>query len=107
MSAPDVANGTFTASTVATVSFAARYQFIEIKNLDATNPVYYTTNGATPTVGGAGCYVAGPGERVMAANQGQFWWQGYGASDGTKTNPGTTVKMITIGTSGYEVAGTG
>lgn len=73
----DVANGSFTSDQVTTVTFAPRYMAAEVKNLDDTNPVYITTDGSTPTVGGADCYVAWPGERVLVPNQAPLWWQGF------------------------------
>lgn len=96
-------------SGAATVTFAARYEFIEIKNLDTTNPMFVTTNGTAPAgTGGPDQYEAGPGERILVPNQAPLWWQGYGAADGTMTNPGAMVALATAtATAKFEVLGVG
>jgi hypothetical protein len=99
MAALDIANGALVAGA-ATVTFAARYESFEIKNEDASASFYVTTNGATPTIGGADCFEVSAGERVSVPNNGPMWWQGY------SKNPGSTVMIAGTGTSGYEVIGT-
>lgn len=107
-----VANGALS-SGAATVSLTARYQFIEVKNQDAsssTDIMYVTTNGTTPASPWDDCVPVAAGERVLLANQAQLWWQGFGAADGTTTNPGTTVKIVSTNASStakYAVAGVG
>jgi len=79
---------------LATVTFANKYAAVEVKNLDATNPLYITTGSVVAAVGGGNDeYVAGPGERILVPNNAPMWWQGYGGIDGTATNPGTTVNI--------------
>jgi hypothetical protein len=98
MTAKDVANGTL-ASGAATISFTARYSVIEVKNEDPANPIYITTNGVTPTLGGNDEFECSAGERVSVPNQGPMWWQGF------STNPGTTVMIAGTGSTAYEVVG--
>lgn len=109
-----ITNGATSGSTgLASVTFAARYQYLEVKNLDVTagNSIWVTTNGVAATPGGANDnFQAGPGERILVPNQGLPWWQGFGCIDGTKVNPGTTVSIAAKGAttaSPFEVAGIG
>lgn len=51
---------TLVANTVATLSFPASTK-VEVVNVDGAAAVYFTTNGATPTVAGDGCYVVTAG----------------------------------------------
>jgi hypothetical protein len=48
---------TLTANTVATVSLAGNFGQVEVLNRDGVAEVYFTTDGAAPTVGGANCHV--------------------------------------------------
>jgi len=100
--ATDIANGNLSGGA-ATVTFAVRYNVIEIKNLDTTNPMFATTNGNVPTSSpGPDEYLIGPGERVSIPNTGPLWYQGFSGS-----TPGTTVKLAGTGTAEYEVVGAG
>lgn len=46
-----------TASTVETVVFQGGLGKVTVINLDGTGTLYFTTDGTTPTVAGAHCYV--------------------------------------------------
>lgn len=74
----------------AQVTFAARYSYVQVVNLDTANPLYVTTDGSNPTVGGGGNnqYVVPPGENALIPNDAAMWWQGQGT-----TNPGTTINI--------------
>lgn len=67
-----VSNGkhaTLTAATVDTVTLTSTLcQVIEIWNRGTTDPIYFTKDGTTPTVGGDNTYVVTAGQRdtVMA-----------------------------------------
>lgn len=104
-----VTNGGLT-SGAATVTFAARYSYVEVKNESATSTeiMYVRTDGTAPASPWNDAYAVAAGERVLIPNQAFMWWQGFGAIDGTKTNPGTTVKIASsVGTSAstFEVVG--
>jgi hypothetical protein len=95
-------------SGAATVFFASRYAYVEVENNDGTNALYVTTDGSTPTVGGDDCYLIAPGATVVVANQASYWYQGYGAGDGTQNNPGTTVNIVSASAAAaYSVSGVG
>lgn len=135
------AEGTLTAATVATVTFGVgaaptRYSYIAVTNDSAAAspvPIYFTTDGTVPTVGGQDCFAVDPNTTVVVANGSALWtqaqsaipagtqipssyttastpWQAtpYGSSlGGGAANPGTTVKLISSGTMAYTVAGSG
>lgn len=102
---------TLVAATVATVTFTARYNYVEIENLEETftdTMIVYVAEGANvPTVGGDDCWAVDPGQTIELANNGPFWWQGgYGSSEkGILANPGTTIKLISAGTPTVQVVG--
>lgn len=100
-----VVNGALV-SGAATVTFAARYAAVEVRNLDAA-VMYVRTDGVAPAAPWDDAYAAGPGERILVPNQLQLWYQGFGAADGTTGNPGTTVKLAGSATAKYEVVGVG
>lgn len=87
------AHVTLVANTVTTVTLDSDYATVEVLNVDGAASVYFTTNGATPTVEGAGCNV------LPAA---------IGALDlNTGTRGTVTVKLISTGTPKISVRGTG
>lgn len=112
MTASRVTNGALTAGA-ATVQLTARYQYIELMNLDAAasaDVMYARTDGTVPVSPWDDCVPVTPGDRVLLANQNKLWYQSFGATDGTQTNPGTTVKIASTNaasTAKYSVAGTG
>lgn len=108
MTANNPANGTFTAGEAATVTFPDRYASVEVVNPDPANSVWARADGTAAVAGAAGCYEVLPNSRAVIANGLQFWWQGFGNASGTKTNPGTSVSLISgddTSTLGYEVIG--
>jgi len=126
--ATEDANGTLAASTVATVTFTARYDDISIQNLEPTGAtpgdagiIYGTTNGSAPTVGGADCFAVEPGQTLEVGNDGvdSLWYQQGMAANGFNSpyqplagsqyasNGGTTIKLIATGTPEYSVSGIG
>lgn len=74
----------------ASVTFATRYSYVQVTNLDTANPLYVVTDGSNPTVGTGGNnqYVVPPGGTVLIPNDVGLWYQGQGT-----TNPGTTVNI--------------
>jgi hypothetical protein len=135
--AVETASGTLTISTVATVTFGTgaipiRYAYVVITNDTATgSPIYATTNGVAPTVGGADSEEIQPGASVTLANSLAVWDQGmlnvpvgtmsggtpgtpqyiqpYGSSlvGGIAGDPGTSVQLISAAAQTYTVTGTG
>lgn len=94
-----------TANTPTTVTFAARYNYVEVENYNnATYFVYVRTDGATPVVGGDDSQAVGPLQRVVLANGLPLWYQG-GADPGT--NPGTVVTLIAATALSVNVQGAG
>lgn len=78
---------TLTASTVDTVTFAADVQGnVRIVNLDGTDRIYITTDGSTPTVGGAATHVLPAAMSVLELDI-----------------TGASVKLISAGTPTYSV----
>ncbi len=124
MTAADVKNGTLTASTVATVTFTARYGDISVSNLEPagsadTSIIYVTTNGVNPTVAGDDTFAVEPGQTVELGNNSGIWYQQGMSANGFNTpyaplsgsqyaaDGGTTVKLISAGTPEYSVSGNG
>lgn len=135
------AEGTLTQSAVSTVNFGTgastpiRYAYVAVTNDSGTTPapIYFTTDGTTPTVGGQDCFAVDPNDTVVIANGSPLWtqaqnvmqagtqipssyttastpWQatGYGTSlGGGVANPGTTVKLISAQAMAYTVSGSG
>lgn len=91
-------------SGAATVTFAARYGYVMVYNNDTVG-MYATTDGSTP--GGDDSYLIPAGSSTLIANGTGYWYQGYGAFDGTTTNPGTTVKLTGSSTGAFSVSGAG
>lgn len=90
---PDSRHVTLVASTVNTVVLDADYANIEVVNVTGTASVYFTVNGATPTVKGTGTV-------VLPAAIGGVTMPGYSGS-GTAT----TVRLISAGTPDIAVRG--
>lgn len=134
------AEGTLVASTVTTVTFGTgaaptRFSYIAITNDSGATPapIYFTTDGTVPTVGGEDCFAVDPNDTMVVANGAGLWgqaqsvlqvgtqipssyttastpWQatGYGTSlGGGVANPGTTVKMISAQAMAFTVSGSG
>lgn len=82
---------TLTASTVATVTMDRDYSYLEVVNVDGAAAVYFTVNGAAPTVAGNDTF-------VLPA-----------AIGGLETQPEssdvTTVRLISAGTPRVSVRG--
>lgn len=105
MTATRTKSGTLS-SGAGSVTFAARYNYVQVENNDGTNAIYVTTDGSTPTVGGDDCDIVATNSTVLIPNRAQYWYQGFGACDGTTTNPGTTVTMkSTSASAAYSVTG--
>jgi hypothetical protein len=110
--ATDIKNVTLVAATVTTVTFAAKYSYIVIENLEETGGdtsiIYGTADGSAPTVAGDDCFAVDPGQSAQIANPSPFWWQpGYSSAEmGVVANPGTVIKLISAGTPRVSVQGT-
>lgn len=83
---------TLTANTADTVTIAAGYKYVEVRNRDATNDVFFTVNGTTATVAGDDCYHVFPKTAVSV----RVPKQGFT----------TAVSVISSGASAYSVTGT-
>ena len=88
---PDSEHITLTASTVATVTLDADYNFVEVVNVDGAAAVYFTVDGATPTIAGAGTIVL---PAAISGIEVQPWTSGL-----------TTIKLISSGTPKVAVRG--
>jgi hypothetical protein len=80
-----------TANTVSTVTIGPKYRRLLVLSTDGLSPVYYTTDGSTPTVRGTGCEVLPP------TITGQLVTVSFDAA--------TTVKLISAGTPSVMVKG--
>lgn len=111
MTASNQKTVTLTASTVATITFAARYNYLTIENLEETFSdtmiVYGAEGGVVPTIAGDDCFAVDPAQSVLLSNIGPFWWQPgiSSAEKGVVANPGTTIKLISAGTPTVSVIG--
>jgi len=94
-----ITNGALVAGT-ATVTFAARYSEVELKNFDTTNILYARTDGVTPASPWNDSFSAGPGERIAVPNTDPLYWQGEGTDDGT-----TVILVSATATAGFSVVG--
>lgn len=65
-------SATLGVATVDTVTFPATYPYntVTIVNRDGTSPIFFTVNGATPTVAGDDCYVVDVHQSCVASFQG-------------------------------------
>jgi hypothetical protein len=94
-------------SGAAVITFAARYSAVEVLN-EGSNTVYVRTDGTLPASPWGQAYAVPAGQRALVPNSAQFWWQGFGAADGTQVNPGTTIKLVSTSgadTAAYQVTG--
>jgi len=95
----------------ATVSFTARYSYMEIENLSATDAMYVRADGVQAVAGADDNYYVGPGETTMVANGLPMFWQGFGGPMGTAqlggeaADPGTTISVAGTGTDSLTVIG--
>lgn len=82
---------TLTAATVDQVTLPGNYGRVEVLNRDGSDEIYFTVDGATPTVGGDGTHVlpAQIGAVVVPSS-------GRGA---------TVVRLISAGTPAYSIRG--
>lgn len=53
----DIQHGTLVSNQVTTVTLDANYRNVEVLNRSGTAEIYFTVDGAVPTVGGADCQV--------------------------------------------------
>lgn len=86
---------TLTANTVSTKTIDSGFDRIEVLNATGSAEVYFTVDGSTPTVGGAGCFVL---PATIAALE-------VIARD-THGEKSVTVKLISSGTPKVSVRGT-
>lgn len=77
-------HATLVASTVTTFTFDSAFTAVEVLNVNGAAEVYFTTNGATPTIGGIG-------SDVLPACIGSLVVQPSAAGN-------TVVKLISAGT---------
>lgn len=82
---------TLTANAVTTITLDADYDNVEVLNVDGGGVVYFTANGATPTV-------AGNGTVVLPAAVGAVTLTPYGPDL-------ATIKLISAGTPKVSVRG--
>lgn len=81
---------TLTANTVDTVTLNADFDEVEVLNRDTTSLIYFTADGSTPTVSGAGTYVVPAGGSLKVA---------------VPTSGNSVVKLISAGAAAYSVTG--
>lgn len=82
---------TLVASTVDTVTFSRDVDMVEVLNLDGAAEIYFTTDGSTPTVGGANTDVLPAAVNAVERD--------------VPTSGATVVKLISSGTPMYSVVG--
>jgi hypothetical protein len=58
-------SATLVASTVDTVNFSGGMQIFSILNRSATDVIYFTIDGSTPTVAGDDVYAVSPGDTIV------------------------------------------
>ena len=81
---------TLAASTVDSVTFADDLDGVEVVSHDGAAAVYFTVDGSTPTVAGAGCWVIPAAPSALSVD--------------VPTAGGTVVKLISSGTPRVSVA---
>lgn len=86
-------HATLSASTVDTITLTNDFQTVEVvhRTSTAADPIYFTVDGSTPTVGGDNTYVVMPGG-----------WKSVRAWANSDV-----VKLISAGTPAYSVTGEG
>ena len=57
-------HATLTAATVDTVTIGGN-EAVEVLNRSASDTIYFTTDGSTPTVGGDDTFIVGAGQSVV------------------------------------------
>lgn len=77
------ASFTLTANEVDTVNFAEDLRVVDVVS-DGAAAVWYTLDGSSPTVGGAGCYYIPAGGAAVDTRE-------------PRTSSGTVVKLISAG----------
>ena len=85
----DSEHATLVAATVYTVTLDGDYPKVEVLNRDGTAEIYFTVDGSTPTVGGAGTF-------VLPATIGTI-------EVPVRTSGATVVKLISAGTPKFSV----
>lgn len=86
-------HATLDADTVDTVTLSSNFRHVEVANWGTSGRIYFTTNGAAPTVGGDDTYVVGPGQALEVAT-------------GTSSTATTfAVKLICSSANEYTVTG--
>jgi hypothetical protein len=77
-------SGNLVANTVATVTFAVRYDYVEVRNLtpqggtedsSTADVIYISSDGTTPTYEGQDFDSVGPGESVIVPKRTGKWCQ--------------------------------
>lgn len=91
-----------TAATVDTVTFPAYRSTVRVLNHTGSSAIYFTTDGSTPTVGGASTYVVPP---VAGAEVTRPTPQVSGGTVAAGAPAATVVKLISAGTPTYSVVG--
>lgn len=82
---------TLTAATVDTVTFPFDTSYVEVLNRDATNPIYFTADGTTPSVALDGTDVVGAGDSLRIP------------APVDATPNATVVKLISAGAAAYSI----
>lgn len=90
-------HSTLVADTADTVSLEAWTRYVLVINKSATDFMYATTDGSTPTVEGDDTYCIPPSTSKMLFNEGVEPMPALGLS------AGTVVKLISSGTPDYGV----
>ncbi len=85
---------TLTANTTDTVTFSADYQFVEVLNRGATDPIYFTADGTTdPGIASDGTDIVMPGDSLR-----------IDASLASQPTPNSTVvKLKSAGAMAYSI----
>lgn len=90
-------HATLTADTVDTVSLTGWTKYVRVVNTSASDLIYVTTDGSTPTVEGDNTYVVLPSSDLLLINEGVLPEPALG------TSGSTVVKLISSGTPTYGV----
>ena len=96
-------HATLTASTVDTVTLTRDYPRVEVlhKSAAVAEPIYFTVNGAVPTVNGDDTHVVMPGGWKTVKSQAD---RDEGPVE-TAPDSSTVVRVISAGTPAYAVTG--
>lgn len=90
-------HSTLTAATVDTVTLDAWGRYVLVINKSATDYIYVTTDGSTPTVEGNNTYCVCPGQSKVLFNE------GVEPEPALALAGSTAVKLISSGTPKYGV----